>query len=313
MPVKREIEKTADDRAFGRRGVWQRIKDVALMDVAVLVKGIDENALGRLEERLLGADFGVPATLFLVEEVDVAARQGRLRTEDDFRALVRDRLVELLDDESGRPALVEAAEPPTVVLLVGVNGVGKTTTLARLGRRLQRDGQVPILAAADTFRAGAIEQVREWGRRLDLEVVAGRSGGDPAAVVFDAIEAAAKRGASHVLADTAGRLHTQSGLMDELAKVARVAGERLAGAPHEVLLCLDATTGQNAIAQARTFAERLPVTGLVVCKLDGTARGGVVVAVRRELGAPVKFVGLGEGPDDLVEFDARRFAEGLLR
>jgi fused signal recognition particle receptor len=183
-----------------------------------------------------------------------------------------------------------------------VNGVGKTTTLARLSRLLKARGESVLFAAADTFRAGAIEQVERWGERLGVPVVAGTEGGDPAAVVYDAIESAAKRGRSYVLADTAGRLHTRKDLMEELE-----------GAPHEVLLCLDATTGQNAILQARTFAERLPVTGIVVCKLDGTARGGVAVAVRRELGVPVKLAGLGEGPDDLVPFDPALFAEGLLR
>ncbi len=209
--------------------------------------------------------------------------------------------------------IARAAAPPTVVLLVGVNGVGKTTTLARLAHLLQERGESVLLAAADTFRAGAIEQVKAWAARLDAPVVAGKAGGDPAAVVFDAVDAAIGRGMTYVLADTAGRLHTQADLMAEVAKVARVAGKRLEGAPHETLLVLDATTGQNALAQARTFGAALPITGIVVCKLDGTARGGVVVAARRELGVPVKFVGLGEGLDDLAPFDAGAFAEGLLR
>lgn len=298
---------------FDRKGLWQRIKDVALMDVAVLVKGIDDDAVERLEERLLEADFGVPATMYLTGEVETAAKQGKLGTEDDFRRFVRDTIVEMMGDHDEDAGLARAAEPPTVILLVGVNGVGKTTTMARLARRLGRQGESVTLAAADTFRAGAIEQVREWGERLGVPVVAGSPGGDPAAVVYDAIEAAASRGSTVVLADTAGRLHTQTGLMEELAKIARVAGTRVESAPHETLLCLDATTGQNALVQARMFADRLPVTGLVVCKLDGTARGGVVVAVRRELGLPVRFVGLGEGPDDLAPFDARAFAEGLVR
>lgn len=317
--VNREIERRREDRAFGpRRGLWQRIKDVALIDVAVLVKGVDENALEALEERLLAADFGVPATLFLVEEVQTEVQKGKLRTEADFRTFLKARIVDLLEISSdGGPRietdLARAETPPTVVLLVGVNGVGKTTTLARLAGRLEGEGESVLLAAADTFRAGAIEQVEEWGRRLGVPVVAGAPRGDPAAVVYDAIEAAAQRGRTYVLADTGGRLHTQRDLMEELAKVVKVAGSRLAGAPHEVLLVLDATTGQNALAQAKTFAEKLPVTGLVVCKLDGTARGGVVVAVQRALGVPVKLVGLGEGPDDLAAFDPERFAEGLVR
>ena len=312
--MNQRIERREEDRSFApKKGLWQRIKDVALMDVAVLVKGIDEAAIETLEERLLAADFGVPATLHLTEAVEIEAKKGKLRTERELRDFLKERLVELLEEGGADTALARAAEPPTVVLLVGVNGVGKTTTLARLAHRLQESGESVLLAAADTFRAGAIEQVREWGSRLDAPVVAGQAGGDPAAVVYDAVDAAIGRGATYVLADTGGRLHTQADLMAEIAKVARVAGKRLEGAPHETLLCLDATTGQNALAQARTFAAALPLTGLVVCKLDGTARGGVVVAVRRELGVPVKFVGLGEGPDDLAPFDAAAFAEGLLR
>ena len=311
--MKESIQKADSDRVFGpRRGLWRRIKDIALMDVAVLVRGIEEGSVEAMERRLLEADFGVPATLWMVEEIEAEAKKGKLRTEDDFRVFVRDRIVRLLGGDEDR-SLARAATPPTVVLLVGVNGVGKTTTLARLARLLEARGESVLLAAADTFRAGAIEQVRRWGERLEVPVVAGAEGGDPAAVVYDAIESAGQRGHSYVLADTAGRLHTRKDLMEELGKVARVAGSRLEGAPHEVLLCLDATTGQNAIVQARTFAERLPLTGIAVCKLDGTARGGVVVAVRRELGVPVKLAGLGEGPDDLVPFEPEAFAEGLLR
>lgn len=312
--MNRRLERREEDRGFAsKKGLWQRIKDVALMDVAVLVKGVDEAAIETLEERLLAADFGVPATLHLTEAVEVEAKKGKLKTERELREFLKRRLVALLEEGDGDVALARSAEPPTVVLLVGVNGVGKTTTLARLAHRLTASGETVLLAAADTFRAGAIEQVREWGSRLDVPVVAGQPGGDPAAVVYDAVDAAIARGATYVLADTAGRLHTQSDLMAELAKVARVAGRQLVGAPHETLLVLDATTGQNAISQARTFAAALPITGLVVCKLDGTARGGVVVAVRRELDVPVKFVGLGEGRDDLAPFDPAAFAEGLLR
>ena len=311
--MKESIQKSETDRAFGpRRGLWRRIKDIALMDVAVLVKGFEAGSVEAMEERLLEADFGVPATLWMVEEIAAEAKKGKLRTADDFRDFVRHRIVQLVGGDEDR-SLARAATPPTVVLLVGVNGVGKTTTLGRLARLLEARGESVLLVAADTFRAGAIEQVRRWGERLEVPVVAGREGGDPAAVVFDAIESAGQRGHSYVLADTAGRLHTRKDLMEELGKVARVAGSRLEGAPHEVLLCLDATTGQNAIVQARAFAERLPVTGIAVLKLDGTARGGVVVAVRQELGVPVKLAGLGEGPDDLVPFEPGAFADGLLR
>jgi fused signal recognition particle receptor len=312
--VSQRIERREEDRSFARRkGLWQRIKDVALMDVAVLVKGVDAAAIETLEERLLAADFGVPATLHLTAAVETEAKKGKLGTERELKDFLKARLVELMEEGGADTALARAPEPPTIVLLVGVNGVGKTTTLARLAHRLQEEGESVLLAAADTFRAGATEQVRAWGARLGMPVVAGQAGGDPAAVVYDAVDAAIGRRATYVLADTAGRLHTQADLMAEIAKVARVAGKRLEGAPHETLLCLDATTGQNAISQARTFAAALPLTGLVVCKLDGTARGGVVVAVTREIGVPVKLVGLGEGPGDLAPFDPAAFAEGLLR
>ncbi len=311
--MNRQLERADSDREFGpRRGLWRRIKDIALMDVAVLVKGVDDAALEQLEERLLGADFGVSATLYLVDELNAESKKGKLSSAEDLQAFLTARVEQLLATERGRDLAV-AERPPTVVLLVGVNGVGKTTTAARLARMLQADGHTVLLAAADTFRAGAIEQVEVWGEKLGVPVVSGAAGGDPAAVVFDAIEAASSRKLSHVIADTAGRLHTQRDLMAELEKVARVAASRIDNAPHEILLCLDATTGQNAVAQARVFGSKLPLTGLVVCKLDGTARGGVVVAVQRDLGVPIKFVGLGEGPDDLIPFDPHRFAEGLVR
>ena len=311
--MSRQLKRTDSDREFGpRRGLWHRIRDIALMDVAVLVKGVDDVALEQFEERLLGADFGVSATLYLVDELNVESKKGKLRSAEDFQTFLATRIEQLLAIDRGRDLTV-AESPPTVVLLVGVNGVGKTTTAARLARMLQAASHTVLLAAADTFRAGAIEQAEAWGAKLGVPVVSGAAGGDPAAVVFDAIEAASSRKLSHVVVDTAGRLHTQGDLMAELEKVARVAASRIDGAPHEVLLCLDATTGQNAVAQARVFGGQLPVTGLVVCKLDGTARGGVVVAVQRDLGVPIKFVGLGEGPDDLIPFDPHRFAEGLVR
>ncbi len=311
--MNQRLERIDSDREFGpRRGLWQRVKDIALMDVAVLVRGVDDAALEQLEERLLGADFGVSATLYLVDELNAESKKGKLSSAEDLQAFLAARVEQLLATERARDLAV-AERPPTVVLLVGVNGVGKTTTAARLARMLQADGHAVLLAAADTFRAGAIEQVEAWGEKLGVPVVSGAAGGDPAAVVFDAIEAASSRKLSHVIADTAGRLHTQRDLMAELEKVARVAASRIDDAPHEILLCLDATTGQNAVAQAKVFGSKLPLTGLVVCKLDGTARGGVVVAVQRDLGVPIKFVGLGEGPDDLIPFDPHRFAEGLVR
>jgi len=210
--------------------------------------------------------------------------------------------------------MARAPEPPTVILVHGVNGVGKTTTVAKLGARLQREGRPVLLAAADTFRAGATAQLKQWAERLDVPCVVASSDrrGDPAAVAFDAIDAALARGRDTVIVDTAGRLHTEAQLMDELKKIARVVAKRRPGAPHESLLVLDGTVGQNAVSQAREFAAAVPLTGLVVTKLDGTARGGSVVAVRRAISVPIRFIGTGEGLDDLEPFDAVGYARRLV-
>jgi fused signal recognition particle receptor len=209
-------------------------------------------------------------------------------------------------------ALARNSDGPTVILIVGVNGTGKTTTAAKLARRLQREGRRVVLAAADTYRAGAIAQLQVWAERLGIPCVAGAPGGDPAAVAFDAVDAAVSRGLDTVIVDTAGRLHTQEGLMDELRKVVRVVARRLPGAPHETLLVLDGTVGQNAIQQGRLFGEAVRPTGIIVTKLDGSARGGAVTALRRELGLPIRFLGVGEQLDDLQPFDPQRFAQHLL-
>ncbi|MEO5825442.1 MAG: signal recognition particle-docking protein FtsY, partial [Gemmatimonadales bacterium] len=211
------------------------------------------------------------------------------------------------------PALLNRpASGPTVVLVVGVNGVGKTTSIAKLARHLQRNGHSVLLAAADTYRAGAVAQLETWAERLGVECVSGRSGGDPAAVAFDAVEAAISRGVDVVLIDTAGRLHTQEGLMGELGKVVRVIKRKLPDAPHEVFLVLDGTVGQNAVQQGKLFAQVVAPTGLIVTKLDGSARGGALVALRRELDTPVRFIGLGEALDDLEPFDPASWAAGLV-
>jgi len=293
--------------------LWQRLKRVALTDVGALVRGMNAADLEQLERTLIEADFGVQATVDLVHTVEDEVRRGRLKTEADLKRAVQDRIAAILASPDP-PGVIARAEDggPTVLVFIGVNGVGKTTSLAKVARRLVREGRQPLLAAADTYRAGAIAQLQTWANRLGLPCVAGAPGGDPAAVAFDALEAAASRGADTVLVDTAGRLHTQEGLMEELRKVVRVIGRRRPGAPHETLLVLDGTVGQNAIQQGRLFGQAVQPTGIIVTKLDGSARGGAVVALRKELGLPIRFLGLGESLDDLEPFDAATFAARLL-
>jgi len=296
-----------------KRTLWQRIKDIAVMDVAVLARGgVAPGSLEQLEELLLEADFGVPVTLRLVEEVERRASRGLVRSQDEFHAALADGIEAALRAGTSDPTLQFAPSPPTVMLVVGVNGAGKTTFIGKLSDRLRGEKKRVMVAAGDTFRAGAIDQLRVWADRTGAEFVGAKPGTDPAAVAFDAIDAAVARGVDVLIIDTAGRLHTSEGLMDELRKVGRVVAKRLPGAPHETLLVLDGTIGQNAVQQARTFSDAVPVSGLVVTKLDGTARGGVVVAVHEAIGAPVKFLGLGETAADLEPFEARAFARELL-
>jgi fused signal recognition particle receptor len=299
-------------RADEKPSLWKRIKDVALTDVGVLVRGLDEGSLEKIEEMLLAADFGVPATMQLVDVVESLSRGGRIRSEQEFLDTVEREILKILGAGSSDAALTFAPQPPTVYVMVGVNGVGKTTTIGKLAHRLKGDGHRVLLAAGDTFRAGAIDQLRVWSERVGVGFVGAQPGADPAAVAFDAIDAAIARQSDVVIIDTAGRLHTQDDLMTELAKVARVIDRKLPGAPHETLLVLDATVGQNAIAQARTFQRALPLTGLVLAKLDSTARGGIVVALKKEFDLPVKLVGTGEGIGELTTFDAERFARSVL-
>ena len=297
-----------------RLSLWQRVKRIALTDVGALVRGMNAADLEALERTLIEADFGVQATVDLVHTVEDEVRRGRLKTEEDLRRAVEARITAILEVPGSDPGAVARAADGglTVIVFVGVNGVGKTTSVAKLARRLVREGRKPLLAAADTYRAGAIAQLATWAERLSLPVVLGASGGDPAAVAFDAVEAAANRGADTVLVDTAGRLHTQEGLMDELRKVVRVIARKRLGAPHETLLVLDGTVGQNAIQQGRLFSQAVQPTGIIVTKLDGSARGGAVVALRKELGLPIRFLGVGESVDDLEPFNPSAFAARLL-
>lgn len=296
-----------------KRSLWAKIKDVALMDVAVIARGgVQAGSLERLEELLLEADFGVPVSLRLVEEVSRRAQKGELRTEEEFLGALQAGVEEALRSGRSDPALTLAAQAPTIILVVGVNGAGKTTFIGKLSARLRSQGKRVLLAAGDTFRAGAIDQLRLWAERTGAEFVGASAGADPASVAYQAIDAAVTRGVDVVIVDTAGRLHTSAGLMEELRKIARVIAKRLPGAPHESLLVLDGTIGQNAVQQAKEFSSAVPITGLVLTKVDGTARGGVVVAVHEAIGVPVKFLGVGEKAGDLELFDAAAFARDLL-
>jgi fused signal recognition particle receptor len=295
-----------------KQNLWSRIKRLALTDVGALMRGLNAGDLENMERALIEADFGVPATVELTEALEDEVRRGKLKTEADLKRALVERLTQMLQGTEDPGAIIRAEPGPTIVLIVGVNGTGKTTTAAKLAWRLQRENRKVLLAAADTYRAGAITQLQVWANRLGIPCVAGAPGGDPAAVAFDAVGAAISRDLDTVVIDTAGRLHTQEGLMEELRKVTRVIARRVPGAPHETLLVLDGTVGQNAIQQGKLFAQAVSPTGVVVTKLDGSARGGAVAALRRELNLPIRFIGLGEAVEDLEPFDAERFAENLL-
>jgi fused signal recognition particle receptor len=273
--------------------------------------GLADDAIEELETRLLSADAGLEATEFLSERLRLRVRQGKVRDEEQLRDALRAAIEELLAP-CARPLVVDHALRPFVVLVVGVNGAGKTTTIGKLALRLRGDGNDVLLAAGDTFRAAAGSQLEAWAQRAGAGLVAQAAGADSAAVIHDALAAAKARGVDVVLADTAGRLHTQGHLMEELKKVQRVVRKFDPSAPHEVLLVLDATTGGNALAQAAEFHKALGVTGLVLTKLDGTAKGGTLLAVARKLSLPIRYIGVGEGADDLLPFDATAFAQALI-
>lgn len=295
------------------RSLWNRIKDVALTDVTVIARAGDiRGSLEQLEEILLAADFGVPTTMKLVADIEAQARRGTIKTEEQFLRALESAIAGSLRSGNSDPRVIRAPSPPTVMLVVGINGAGKTTFIGKLSDLLRRNKMSVLVGAADTFRAGAIDQLAAWAKRSGADFVGGNPGTDPASVAFDAVDAGIGRGKDVVIVDTAGRLHTSGSLMDEMKKINRVIGRRLPGAPHETLLVLDGTIGQNAVAQARTFAEAIPVTGLVVTKIDGTAKGGIVLAVHEALDVPVKFIGIGEKASDLEAFDPQLFAREVL-
>jgi fused signal recognition particle receptor len=301
-----------------RAGVLRRLRDGLSRSRAAIgaelqasfVDLVDAEAFERLEETLILADVGARTTADVVGRLEAEVEAGAV----EGGAAARERLIEMLAETAqvGEPR-IDLSARPAVVTVVGVNGTGKTTTIGKIAWHLRRElGLEVILAAGDTYRAAAVEQLEAWAERAEVRIVRAEPGADAGAVVFDAIAAAESRGADVVIADTAGRLHTRGDLMEELAKVHRVAAKRLEGAPHETLLVIDATTGQNGLRQARVFAEAVAVTGVVLTKLDGTARGGIALAIASELGIPVKLIGVGEGLEDLRPFDAREFAEALL-
>ncbi len=277
---------------------------------ATMFQNLDDEAWERLEETLIYADVGAATTARIVERLEAEAASGDLAGGEDLTR----RLQDLLADAAGTgDDRIDLTPSPTVILMVGVNGTGKTTTIGKMAWHLQRElGKSVLLAAGDTFRAAAVEQLVEWGDRAGCEVIRAAPGSDPGAVAYDAVEAARARGHDVVICDTAGRLHTQQHLMNELTKVRRVIAKRLPDAPHEILLTIDATTGQNGLRQAMLFREAIDVTGIVLTKLDGTAKGGIALAIAQELGVPVKLIGIGEALEDLRPFDAQDFARALL-
>jgi len=279
-------------------------------DLVALTREVDEAALEDLETALLTSDIGVQTTKEILEALRDRARRQAIEGGAELRELLKAQLRGIL--EAPRRAVAEPASPPKVTFLVGVNGTGKTTSAGKLAAWYRAQGHSVLLCAADTFRAAAIEQLEVWAGRSGVEMIKTRQGGDPAAVLYDAAAAAKARGFGELIVDTAGRLHTKTGLMDELDKMRRTAAKLIEGAPHEVLLVMDATTGQNGLQQARLFTQAAGVTGIVLTKLDGTAKGGIAVAIARELNLPVRFVGVGEQMGDLLEFSAGDFVEALL-
>ena len=282
----------------------------SLSSVLSIGRNIDEALLDKLEETLISDDIGVETTEKLITELREAYRTRQIATTDQIVPFLKEHIKGYWPADDRQLHLAQTG--PTVILIAGVNGTGKTTSIAKLGYIFAQNNKKVILAACDTFRAAAVEQLSIWAERIGVQIIKHQTGGDPAAVAFDACEAALARNADILILDTAGRLHTKKDLMQQLTKIRDVAARKIPGAPHEVLLVLDATTGQNAIAQAKIFTEAINVTGIFLAKLDGTARGGIVIAIKDQLNIPVKFVGLGEKPEDIAEFDPDTFVEALF-
>ena len=297
------IHSLREGLAKTRKNISDRIGSI------ILGEKIDESFLDELEEALIASDVGTQTTALVLADLKERFKRNELSSPDQVRERLKQVLFEIV---SRGPVTLSLTGTLSVILMVGVNGTGKTTTIGKLAHRLQKEGKKVMLAAADTFRAAAAEQLVVWGDRNNIPVIKHKEGADPGAVVFDALAAAKARGMEVLIVDTAGRLHTKSNLMEELKKVQRILARELPGAPQETLFVLDATTGQNALAQAKTFHQAIGITGIVLTKLDGTPKGGIVFAINKELGLPVKFVGIGEGIEDLKDFDPREFVDALL-
>lgn len=309
-PKKPKVQDFSDPQArlrhaltSGKKSFWNRLS-------STLSKTISDDALGALEQILIEADIGFETSSQLVEDMKKAFKDGQFSKPDELMVYLKAELKKRLGGDA--PKLNKAEKGPTVILVVGVNGVGKTTSISKLARHLAEQGNKVILSASDTFRAAAVDQLAKWAERLDLEIVRGQSGQKPDAVAFDAAKKAVAKHFDYLIVDTAGRLHTQKNLMNELAKISRSLGKVIGGAPHETILVIDANTGQNAVTQTEKFSEAANVTGIFLTKLDGTPKGGIVVRIKEELSVPVKFVGLGEKPEDIAPFDADTFVDALF-
>ncbi len=317
--IKEEIKEEIEAPKEEKKGLFARLRDGLgktrnsisdkVNDVFKSFKKIDEEFYEELEEALILADIGMTTSVEIVERLRERVKEKKLHEEEEVKKELRDIVAEILESEDSE---LKLDTKPTVILVIGVNGVGKTTTIGKLASRLKNQGKEVVLAAADTFRAAAADQLEIWAERNDVRIVRLQEGADPAAVIFDGCVSARSKGADVLICDTAGRLHNKKNLMDELKKIYRVIERELPGARKEVLLVLDATTGQNAVNQAEEFNNAAQITGIVLTKLDGTAKGGIVITIREKLGIPVKFVGVGEGIDDLQVFDAQSFADALF-
>jgi len=303
------LTRTLDKLKSGLEKSRKKINN-SLKAVLTLGRWIDEELLAELEEQLISDDIGVETTLQIIEDLRSAWKEKKITSAEDVVPFLKRDLIDYWPAQDRQLQLAE--KPPTVIMVAGVNGSGKTTSVAKLGAFLSGQGKKVVLAACDTFRAAAVEQLVIWSERTGVQIVKHQQGSDPGAVAYDACEAALAREADVLLIDTAGRLHTQQNLMRELTKIRNVVSRKIAGSPHEVLLVLDATTGQNAINQAKMFTEAVDVTGIMLAKLDGTAKGGIVVAIRNQTSIPVKFVGLGEKPEDIEPFEPEIFVEALF-